>query len=49
LKYRIAGSTAMEAGAVHLYDRLAVPIIRRAETLISPPVGKNLFAVVEKI
>ena len=49
LKYRIAGSTAMEAGAVHLYDRLAVPIIRRAETLISPPVGKNLFAVAEKI
>ena len=49
LKYRIAGSTSMEAGAVQLYDRVAVPIIKRAETLISPPVGKNLFAVVEKI
>lgn len=49
VKYRIAGSTAMEAGAVELYDRVAVPIIRRAESLISPPVGKNLFAVAEKI
>ena len=49
LKYRIGGSTSMEAGAVELYDRVAVPVIRRAESLISPPVGKNLFAVAEKI
>ena len=49
VKYRIAGSTSMEPGAVHLYDRLAVPVIKRAESLIAPPVGKNLFAVVEKI
>lgn len=49
LKYRIAGSTSMEPGAVELYDRVAVPVIRRAESLIKPPVGKNLFAVAEKI
>ncbi|HKP67881.1 MAG TPA: class I SAM-dependent methyltransferase [Pyrinomonadaceae bacterium] len=49
VKYRIAGSTSMEPAAVHLYDRVAVPVIKRAESLISPPVGKNLFAVAEKI
>jgi len=49
VKYRLGGSTSMEAGAVELYDRVAVPVIRRAESLIKPPVGKNLFAVAEKI
>jgi SAM-dependent methyltransferase len=49
LKYRLSGSLTMESSAVQLYDRIAVPIIRPFETLIRPPVGKNLFAVAQRI
>ena len=49
LKYRLAGSLTMESGAVQLYDKLAVPLIRPIENLVRPPVGKNLFAVAEAV
>lgn len=48
LKYRLFGSLKMETAAVQTYDRLAVPIIRPLETLIHPPVGKNLLLVAER-
>ncbi len=35
-------------GGAGLYDRIAVPIMRRIETLITPPIGKNLLAVAKK-
>lgn len=34
-------------GAVGSYDRLVVPVMRRVESLVHPPVGKNLLAVAE--
>jgi SAM-dependent methyltransferase len=48
LKYRLMKSTTMEPGAVRLYDRAVVPIARLLETLITPPVGKNLVLIAEK-
>jgi hypothetical protein len=30
---------------VKLYDLAAVPVARRAEALITPPLGKNLVAI----
>ncbi|HLA95689.1 MAG TPA: methyltransferase domain-containing protein [Pyrinomonadaceae bacterium] len=45
IKYRILGSTQMQSGAVQLYDRVVVPVMRPFESLIHPPVGKNLIAV----
>jgi len=48
IKYRLLGSKSMEALGVRAYDRLAVPLIRRLERLIHPPVGKNLLLIAEK-
>ena len=48
LKFRIFGSMKVEPGAVQLYDRLAVPVIRPLEKLIPPPFGKNLLLIGEK-
>ncbi len=48
VKYRLLGSTTMESSAVQLYDRVAVPIIRRIEAVLHPPIGKNLIYVGEK-
>jgi phospholipid N-methyltransferase len=48
LKYRILRSLKMEAGAVAFYDKFAVPIIRKFETFLPPPIGKNLILVAEK-
>ena len=30
---------------VSLYDRVAVPVMRRIERVLTPPVGKNLLLV----
>ena len=48
LKYRIGRSKTMEPGAVRLYDKLAVPVARLLETLVSPPIGKNLVLIALK-
>jgi SAM-dependent methyltransferase len=48
LKYRMLGSLKMEPAAVAAYDRFAVPFVRRFETIVSPPFGKNLILVARK-
>jgi 2-polyprenyl-3-methyl-5-hydroxy-6-metoxy-1,4-benzoquinol methylase len=48
VKYRVLKSTSLGPGAVKLYDKLAVPFIRIAESIITPPIGKNLILIAEK-
>jgi phospholipid N-methyltransferase len=49
LKYCILRSDKMEPGAVRLYDKIAVPPLRRIESLVAPPIGKNILIVAEKV
>lgn len=48
VKYRLLKSDTMESGAVQLYDRWIVPINRRIESIVAPPIGKNVILVAEK-
>ncbi|HEV7744786.1 MAG TPA: methyltransferase domain-containing protein [Pyrinomonadaceae bacterium] len=48
LKYCLLRSASMDPGAVKLYDRFIVPAARRIESIIPPPLGKNLIIVAEK-
>ena len=48
IKYRLLKSATMETGAVRFYDRYIVPSARRFESVIRPPLGKNLIVVAEK-
>jgi SAM-dependent methyltransferase len=48
LKYRVLRSEKMEPAAVMFYDRVCVPVARRVESLVPPPVGKNVLLVAEK-
>ncbi len=48
VKYKLLGSDSLEGGAVELYDRLAVPVVRAMERLVTPPIGKNLLVIAEK-
>ena len=48
VKYRLLRSETMEAGAVKLYDKFCVPLIKTVETRLRPPIGKNIFLVAEK-
>ena len=41
-------SDALSPSNVRYYDNLAVPVIRIAERLILPPIGKNLLLIAEK-
>jgi len=38
----------IQLGAVSAYDNLIVPIARRLETIVRPPVGKNIILVAQK-
>ena len=48
LKYRVLRSEKMEPAAVRFYDSFCVPVVRRVEALLPPPVGKNVLLVAEK-
>lgn len=48
VKYRLLRFTSMEPRMVRLYDVAAVPVLRRLESVIRPPFGKNLFLAAEK-
>lgn len=48
IKYRLLKSATMEPGAVKFYDRYVVPVARRLESLINPPLGKNVIMIAEK-
>ena len=49
VKYRLFQSPNMEPGAVRFYDRRIVPIGKTLEARITPPVGKNILLVAERI
>lgn len=48
VKYRLLGSTTMEAGLTKIYDNVVVPIESRVEKVIPPLWGKNLILVAKK-
>lgn len=48
VKYCLLKSATMEPAGVKLYDRFVVPAARRLESLISPPLGKNVIAIAQK-
>jgi SAM-dependent methyltransferase len=48
LKYCLFKSKKMEPAAVRVYDRCVVPAARFFESLIPPPVGKNIVVVASK-
>lgn len=49
IKYRLLKSKTMESGAVQLYDKFIVPVAKPLENFVSPPIGKNLLVVAQKI
>jgi SAM-dependent methyltransferase len=48
INYRILRSNALNPSAVSLYDRLAVPIVKRLESVVPVPLGKNIILVARK-
>jgi len=48
VKYRVMRSLTMGEGAVSAYDNLVVPIMKRVESIIHPPLGKNILLVGHK-
>ncbi|MFT3744905.1 MAG: class I SAM-dependent methyltransferase [Pyrinomonadaceae bacterium] len=48
VKYKILGSASLESGLIKLYDTVAVPVNKVAESIVTPPIGKNLLFVLEK-
>jgi SAM-dependent methyltransferase len=49
IKYRVLKSASMESWAVRLYDKYLVHLAKAIESAVTPPVGKNIVLVAEKI
>lgn len=49
VKYKVLQSKKMEPGAVRFYDQRVVPLARTLESSFSPPLGKNVLLVAEKL
>ncbi|HSD46245.1 MAG TPA: methyltransferase domain-containing protein [Pyrinomonadaceae bacterium] len=49
IKYKLLQSRKMESATVKFYDQAVVPIAKRIEAKLDPPVGKNILLVAEKI
>jgi SAM-dependent methyltransferase len=43
--YTLLGHSSFSPALVRLYDRAIVPLARRTEALVAPPLGKNLIAI----
>jgi len=48
IKYRILRSGSLSPVAVKAYDKLAVPFTRFLESLLIPPIGKNILLAAKK-
>lgn len=48
VKYKVLRSKSFTGGMIKLYDNLFVPPNRLAESLVTPPIGKNLLFVLQK-
>ncbi len=46
---KILRRTTIPASNVQFYDRVVIPVIRRLESVVIPPVGQNLVAVGRKL
>ncbi len=42
------GKRKLSAGSAKLYDTVAVPVMRRVEGVVKPPIGKNLLLIAKK-
>lgn len=49
LKYRVLQSTKMDPKTVKFYDRAVVPLAKRIESMVQPPLGKNVLLIAEKL
>lgn len=49
VQFRLLKGDTLRPGAVRLYDKYAVPITRAVESVIRPPLGKNLLLIAEKV
>lgn len=48
IKYKVFKSDSLDSGLIKLYDKIAVPLNKAMESLVAPPIGKNLLFVLEK-
>lgn len=49
IKYKLLQSRTMGSASVKFYDQAIVPIAKRLEAKLEPPVGKNVLLVAEKL
>lgn len=48
IKFKLLRSTKLDTASVGVYDRFVVPIMRRVERILRPPLGKNVLLVARK-
>lgn len=49
VKYKMLKSDSLDSGAVTLYDKVAIPLVKGMEKIVNVPLGKNVLLIAEKI
>jgi hypothetical protein len=49
VKYKLLQSRNMSPGTVRFYDEMVVPVAQRFESIVKPPLGKNILLIAEKV
>lgn len=44
----VLGKTSFHAPSLHIYDKFVVPVTRTCESIMRPPLGKNLILIARK-
>lgn len=48
VKYRLLRSETLDHRSVLFYDKYALPAVKACESLVEPPIGKNVLLIAEK-
>lgn len=49
ISYRLLKRTTITESAVKIYDKIIIPIMKRVEGFVKPPLGKNILLIAQKI
>ena len=45
---KLGGKTSLNPNSIKLYDKIGVPLARISESIIPPPIGKNIILIAQK-
>jgi len=46
--FKILKKKTLSISSIRLYDKFVIPVLKKVERIVEPPVGQNFLAIAEK-